>query len=281
LRHYLIALFFLASACVSTTDPETALRAQRNATPSSPCERQSASRCLFFNAPVSLFPRVIRLKARPLPFFRTEKPLEFVDSRPTKWLAPKNTLTDGASIPSLFLTAVGNPRSKEFINAATIHDAYCGIGNESLSQYHSDTWQNVHRMFYDALRVSGTPSAKAKIMYAAVYLGGPRWTMPGEQPKVRMPIPGLLIVTAPLKQGPPNTPLPRLIPEKVLIEEMVTAVNFINNSNPSFSRLSSYLRKREQYMLNLVRVSSTGTGDDLNNSITSPNPSGGYSLPDL
>ena len=201
MRHYIIVLCFLASACVTTTDSETALTARSNATQSSPCEKQSASRCLFFNAPVSLLPKVIRLKERPLPFFRTEKSIEFVDARPSKWLAPKNTLTDGASIPTIFLAAVGNPRSKEFINAATMHDAYCGIGNESLPQYHSETWQNVHRMFYDALRVSGTPPNKAKIMYAAVYLGGPRWTMLEDQPKVRMPIPGLFIVTAPITQG--------------------------------------------------------------------------------
>ncbi len=281
MRHYLIVLCFLVSACVTTTDPETALRAQRNATPSSPCEKQSTVHCLFFNAPVSLLPKVIRLKARPLPFFRTETAIEFVDSRPTTWLAPKNTLTDGASIPSLFLTAVGNPRSKEFINAATMHDAYCGIGNESLAQYHSDTWQNVHRMFYDALRVGGTPPNKAKIMYAAVYLGGPRWTMPGDQPKVRMPIPGLLIITAPITQGPTNTPLPKLIPEKTLIDEMVATVAFINKSSPSLARLSIYLRKRERAMLAQVQGGSADGGQNPSGAEGGFDPSGGSSLPPM
>lgn len=264
MRYYLIALCFLVSACVTSTDPETALNAQRNATPPSPCEKQSSARCLFFNAPVSLLPKVIRLKARPLPFFRTEQAIEFVDARPSKWLAPKNTLTDGASIPTIFLAAVGNPRSKEFIDAATMHDAYCGIGNESLPQYHSDTWQKVHRMFYDALRVSGTPPNKAKIMYAAVYLGGPRWTMPGDQPKVRMPIPGLFIVTAPIIQGPTNTPLPKIIPKKTLIDEMLATVDYINKSNPSLARLSSYLRERERAMIAQVQGGSDGDGQKPN-----------------
>jgi hypothetical protein len=31
-------------------------------------------------------------------------------------------------------------------------------------------------MFYDALLALGVPMVKAKIMYAAVYLGGPKWT---------------------------------------------------------------------------------------------------------
>ena len=275
MRHYLIVLCFLASACVSTTDPEAALKTRSNATPSSPCEKQSAARCLFFNAPVSLLPKVIRLKARPLPFFHTEQAIEFVDARPTKWLAPKNTLTDGASIPTIFRAAVGNPRSKEFLNAATIHDAYCGIGNESLPQYHSDTWQNVHRVFYDALRVSGTSPTKAKIMYAAVYLGGPRWTMPGDQPKVRMPIPGLLVVSAPITNGPTNTPLPKLVPEQTLIEEMLATIDFINKSNPSLARLSVYLRKREQAML--AQLPDGGDGKDA----TLPDANGDYASPGL
>lgn len=261
MRHYLIALCFPASACVTTTDPETDLTDRSNATPPSPCESQSVSRCLFFNAPVSLLPKVIRLKARPLPFFRTEHTIEFADARPAKWLAPKNALTDGASIPTIFRAAVGNPRSKEFINAATIHDAYCGIGNESLAQYHSDTWQNEHRMFYDALRVSGTPANKAKIMYAAVYLGGPRWTMLEDQPKVRMP--SLFIVTAPIIRGPTNTPLPKLIPEKTLVDEMVATVAFINKNSPSLARLSIYLRKREQAMLAQLQDSADGKDENL------------------
>ncbi len=281
MRHYLIVLCFLASACVTTTDPETAMRARSNATPPSPCESQSTARCLFFNAPVSLLPKIIRLEARPLPFFRTEQAIEFVDARPTKWLAPKNTLTDGASIPTIFRGAVGNPRSKEFINAATMHDAYCGIGNESLPQYHSDMWRNVHRMFYDALRVSGTPPNKAKIMYAAVYLGGPRWTMPGDQPKVRMPIPGLLIVTAPITNGPTNTPLPKLIPQKTLVDEMTATVAFINKSSPSLARLSIYLRKREQAMLALVQGGSAGSGQNPSGAEGGFDATGGGSLPPM
>ena len=271
MRYPLIVLSLVVSACVST-EPESSLTTRINATPASPCESKSAKRCLFFNAPVSLLPKIIRLKTRPLPFFKTEKTIEFVDARPTKWIAPRNTLTDGASIPTLFFKSVGNPRSKEFINAATMHDAYCGIGNENLPQYHSDRWRNVHRMFYDALRVDGTPPAKAKIMYAAVYLGGPRWTMPGESPKVKMPIPGLLIVTAPVVQGPSNTPLPKIVPKPILLEEMDAAIAFINKSRPSIARLDAYLQKRERFILDQI---NQGKAED---SSTSPQDDGyGYS----
>ena len=38
-------------------------------------------------------------------------------------------------------------------------------------------WPEVHRMFYEGLLVGGTPVARAQLMYAAVWLGGPRWTV--------------------------------------------------------------------------------------------------------
>ena len=45
-------------------------------------------------------------------------------------------------------------------------------------------------MFYDALVVDGVPRQKAKIMFAAVYLAGPRWEDPtrdlSEVPTIRI-----------------------------------------------------------------------------------------------
>ena len=39
----------------------------------------------------------------------------------------------------------------------------------------SRTWPEVHRMFYEAMRCSGTGATKAKIMYYSVYRFGRRW----------------------------------------------------------------------------------------------------------
>ncbi len=263
----LLVLALLTSACVVPIPETQAMKDARvPVLPANPCETKSASKCNYINAPVVLQSKPIRLKNRPLPFFRTAREIEFVDARPNKWIAPRNTLTDGASIPKMFFKLIGTPRSKEFINAATLHDAYCGVGNETLPQYHSDIWQNVHRMFYDALRVDGTPPKKAKIMYAAVYLAGPRWNMPGTAPKVRA-VPGLMVLSAPLTNGPPNTPLPKLIPEDMLIKAMQEAILYINKTNPSLRRLETYLRKSEQGMLAQV---SKGSAD---NNQTSANSS--------
>jgi hypothetical protein len=43
-------------------------------------------------------------------------------------------------------------------------------------------WRSVHRVFYTAMLDSGVDRAQAKIMYAAVYHFGPRWTIPGAVP---------------------------------------------------------------------------------------------------
>ena len=249
---YLLAFALLTSACVVVVPESKELREARvPILPANPCETKSARSCSYFNAPVALKPGAIRLRDRALPFFRTARSIEFVDARPVKWVAPSGTLTDGASIPKMFFKVIGTPRSKEFINAATLHDAYCGVGNGSLPQYHSDRWQNVHRMFYDALRVDGTPSKKAKIMYAAVYLAGPRWTMPGDKPKVKT-LPGVMVVTAPMIAGPSNTPLPKIVPKVVLQDEMAAAADYIKTNNPSLARLERYLQKREREILTQI-----------------------------
>lgn len=139
------------------------------------CGGPGQDRCSFFNGPVQLVNTPVRVATRTAEFFPTANRLEFVDSEASRWIAPQRTLTDGASIPSIFVPIIGARRSPEFVNAAAVHDAYCGIGNESLPEYQSRTWEETHRMFYDALRAGGTEELRAKVMFAAVYLGGPRW----------------------------------------------------------------------------------------------------------
>lgn len=144
------------------------------------CDNRSSPNCRFINGPVKLGKQSVRLPRRALTFFPTAEPLEFVDARGRNWQAPVNTLTDGASIPRLFIRMLGDPKSREFSNAAAMHDAYCGIGNEKGPKFHSRPWREVHRMFYEGLRVGGTDKTRAKIMFAAVYIGGPRWPGAGD-----------------------------------------------------------------------------------------------------
>lgn len=133
--------------------------------------------CRYINAPLALSDEPIQAKDRAFPFRKTERDIGFVDPRGRSWQAPAGTLTDGASIPPVFVPVVGEPTSEEFAVAAALHDAYCGWGNEKLPTWQARDWRTVHRMFYEALIVGGTPEIKAKSMYAAVMMGGPRWSM--------------------------------------------------------------------------------------------------------
>lgn len=145
------------------------------------CPVQNPGSCAFTNSPVRTGTQSFELPRRPYPFFKTSEKLEFVDALGRRWLAPADTLTDGASIPPIFVSIVGNPRDPQFANAAAVHDAYCGVGNEQGPVFHDGKWQDVHRMFYDALIAGGTPRGRAGLMFAAVYLGGPRWNVSYEQ----------------------------------------------------------------------------------------------------
>jgi hypothetical protein len=83
------------------------------------------------------------------------------------WNVPAGTTIDGASIPQVFWSAVGSPFTGDYRRASVVHDHYCRLRTER--------WQAVHRMFYDAMVAGGVALGEARVLYAAVYGGGPRW----------------------------------------------------------------------------------------------------------
>lgn len=101
--------------------------------------------------------------------------LRFTDSAKVVWEAMAGLETDGASIPTFFQPFVGKPFEESFIKAAVIHDHYC--------DRHVRPWRQTHRVFYEGLIDQGVSKAKAKLMYFAVYLGGPKWVelIPGNK----------------------------------------------------------------------------------------------------
>ncbi len=131
--------------------------------------------CKFVGAPLEVEGTPVFLEPLQQAFFPTRGELSFVDAEGAEWRAPPRTLTDGATIPLIFAPLIGDRQAREYVLAAAMHDAYCGIGNDALETYQTRPWPEVHRMFYEALLVGGTAPHKAKIMFAAVYLGGPRW----------------------------------------------------------------------------------------------------------
>ncbi|SNT00470.1 DUF1353 domain-containing protein [Antarctobacter heliothermus] len=208
------------------------------------CLTRPQGGCTFSQSPLRVLPEPVELPKRPYKFFPTAGPLNFVDARGNSWVAPPRTLTDGASIPKIFVSIVGDPTAPEFINAAAVHDAYCGVGNESGAMFHRAKWEDVHVMFYDGLIVGGTPEIRAKIMFAAVWLGGPRWAPPA----------GAVVSTQGRADGRSVSyvnPLDRVpIPRKQ--EAMRRVKSYIESTRPPLPRLIAYLRQVEREMLQEV-----------------------------
>jgi hypothetical protein len=91
----------------------------------------------------------------------------FFDPAETRWAVPAGAVVDGASIPKILWPIVGGPFEGKYRDASIIHDWYC--------DKRTRTWQATHRVFYDAMLVSGVRDRKAKVMYFAVRWRGPRW----------------------------------------------------------------------------------------------------------
>ena len=94
------------------------------------------------------------------------KPFKFRDKNGKIWTAPKGSTINGASIPAALWT-FGPPYVGNYRFASVVHDHYCVVQTES--------WQDTHYMFYEGCRAGGVGLIKSKAMYAAVYIGGPRW----------------------------------------------------------------------------------------------------------
>ncbi len=92
----------------------------------------------------------------------------YIDPKARRWDVPKGAIVDGASIPRPLWTLMGGPFEGKYRNASIIHDWYCDL--------RSRPWKQVHRMFYDAMITSGVSGAQARLLYAGVYFGGPRWS---------------------------------------------------------------------------------------------------------
>jgi hypothetical protein len=101
----------------------------------------------------------------------------YTDPKQVKWLAPVGAIVDGASIPRFAWSIIGGPYEGRYRNASVFHDVACDAKDRP--------WQDVHEMFFNAMMASGVDTIKAKVMYAAVYHFGPRWSLPGQPTEER------------------------------------------------------------------------------------------------
>ena len=93
--------------------------------------------------------------------------LRYTDPKGVVWIAPAGAQVDGASLPRVLWPFFGGPFEGKFRNASVLHDV----------AYDQKTrpWQQVDRMFYDAMRCSGVGAIEAKTFYYALYRHGRHW----------------------------------------------------------------------------------------------------------
>jgi hypothetical protein len=94
---------------------------------------------------------------------------KYIDPLNVTWDAPRGSTIDGASIPKLAWSLIGGPFEGPYRKASVIHDVAC--------QRKTRPWESVHLAFYFAMKAEGSGDLQAKLMYAAVQHGGPRWPM--------------------------------------------------------------------------------------------------------
>ena len=96
--------------------------------------------------------------------------VRYTDPDGVVWVAPAGSKVDGASIPRAFWSIIGGPFEGRYRAASVLHDV----------AYDQQTrpWQQVDRMFYNALRCSGVGVVEAKTMYYALYRHGHHWKHP-------------------------------------------------------------------------------------------------------
>jgi Protein of unknown function (DUF1353) len=95
-------------------------------------------------------------------------PFGYTDPAGQEWKVPSGARVDGASIPPPLWPLIGSPLTGKYRDASVIHDWYC--------DRRSRPWRAVHRVFHHAMTTSGVDRVLAKVMYAGVLLGGPRWS---------------------------------------------------------------------------------------------------------
>ena len=93
--------------------------------------------------------------------------LRYTDPYGEVWIAPAGSRVNGASIPRAFWTMIGGPFNGKYRKASVLHD----VAYEQQSR----PWEEVDRMFYNAMRCSGVGALTAKTMYYALRRHGTHW----------------------------------------------------------------------------------------------------------
>jgi len=144
--------------------------------------------------------------------------LRYTDPHGEVWVAPIDSVVDGASLPRYLWSIMGGPFEGKYRNASVLHDVAYGE--------HNRPWQDCDRMFYYAMRCSGVGATEAKTMYYALYKFGHHWKFPIRRAKP-VKYEGALVTR--------GEEIPRAIP--VNPAEISQARNWISNADPSLEQI--------------------------------------------
>lgn len=94
------------------------------------------------------------------------------DPKGLRWIAPKGSRIDGATIPSALWNTIGSPFVGPYRRASVVHDVAC---RDALAKG-PEARKQADAMFYFACLAGGCSTAQARIMYTGVRIGA--WSFP-------------------------------------------------------------------------------------------------------
>ena len=112
---------------------------------------------------------------------RLVQPFEFIDADGRRWPVPIGVVVDGASIPQFLWSMIGGPFEGLYRPASVVHDYFCDIRTRK--------YEDVHKVFYDAMIRGGVRRSMAQLMYRAVTTFGPKWADPNLDPRCEISTP--------------------------------------------------------------------------------------------
>lgn len=98
-----------------------------------------------------------------------EEDFYFIDRFNKKWIAPKCSELNGATIPQPLWSVIGSPYCGPYRRASIVHDVAVGEGNNPPVPYPER--KAADRMFYEACRTDGCSKLFALELYIGVRLG--------------------------------------------------------------------------------------------------------------
>lgn len=152
-------------------------------------------------------------------------PFSYKDERGVVWEAPAGYVTNGASVPWGLWNIVGGPYDGPYRDAAVLHDYYTDTKTRS--------WEDTHRMYYEASVARGVSENRASIMYAGLLVGADRWDV--QPPATTTPKKAQLMPT-------PNTRLAQ-VPPPATTKQVAPGATPTQTEQQVFNELKAWIEK--------------------------------------